>query len=74
MSAKDNPTVQQKYDLSVREYIIVQALLNEPHVLEIIPYGLISYPPQEWLLLQHLNSIVRVMPFNRLMALLAFLS
>ena len=46
MSAKDNPTIQQEYDLSVREYIIVQALLNEPHVLEIIPDGLISDSPQ----------------------------
>lgn len=73
MSAKNNPTIQQEYDLSVREYVVVQALLNEPHVLEIIPDGLISDPPQEWLLLQHLNSIVRVMPFHWLMALLAFL-
>jgi hypothetical protein len=74
VSAKDNPTIQQEYDLSVREYIIVQALLNEPHVLEIIPDGLISDSPQEWLLLQHLNGIVRVMPFHQLMGLLAFLS
>lgn len=74
MSAKDNPSVQQEYDLSVREYIIVEALLYEPHVLEIIPDCLIADPPQEWLLLQHLKSIVRVMPFHRLMGLLAFLA
>ena len=48
MSAKNNPTVQQDYDLRVREYIIVQALLYEPHMLEMIPDSLISDPPQEW--------------------------
>jgi hypothetical protein len=42
-------------------------------VLEVIPDSLISDPSQEWLLLQHLNGIVRVMPFHRLMALQAFL-